>query len=135
MQAVRSLIIGMNGWSNLAGVIAGQLYKAKYGPHCRSHIKSWHVEADHARPIFAIGYDDSDRNRSMWLPEHSRIAHVDQPPPSENNLNVDSRRVRGRSNVNETERRQKADIQIWILRMRKVGTRPKRGIARPLAVH
>jgi hypothetical protein len=26
----------MNGYSNLAGVIAGQLYKSKYAPHCMS---------------------------------------------------------------------------------------------------
>lgn len=31
----RSILIGINGWSNLAGVIAGQLFKAKYGPHCK----------------------------------------------------------------------------------------------------
>jgi hypothetical protein len=24
----------MNGYSNLAGVIAGQLFKSKYAPHC-----------------------------------------------------------------------------------------------------
>lgn len=34
-QAKRSIIIGMNGYSNLAGVIAGQLYKSKYAPHCK----------------------------------------------------------------------------------------------------
>ncbi|KAH7116123.1 major facilitator superfamily domain-containing protein [Dendryphion nanum] len=32
-KGTRSLIIGINGWSNLAGVIAGQLYKPRYGPH------------------------------------------------------------------------------------------------------
>jgi len=34
-KAKRSIIIGINGWSNLAGVIAGQLYKTKYAPHCK----------------------------------------------------------------------------------------------------
>jgi hypothetical protein len=27
----------MNGYSNLAGVIAGQLFKSKYAPHCTCH--------------------------------------------------------------------------------------------------
>ncbi|ORY16997.1 major facilitator superfamily domain-containing protein [Clohesyomyces aquaticus] len=31
-KGMRAIIIGMNGWSNLAGVIAGQLFKPKYGP-------------------------------------------------------------------------------------------------------
>ncbi|RDW84106.1 uncharacterized protein DSM5745_04432 [Aspergillus mulundensis] len=31
-KASRSVILGINGWSNLAGVIAGQLFKSKYAP-------------------------------------------------------------------------------------------------------
>ncbi|KAL4982740.1 major facilitator superfamily domain-containing protein [Aspergillus falconensis] len=31
-KACRSVILGINGWSNLAGVIAGQLFKSKYAP-------------------------------------------------------------------------------------------------------
>lgn len=30
--ATRSIIMGLFGWSNLAGIIAGQLYKAQYAP-------------------------------------------------------------------------------------------------------
>ncbi|KAF2401562.1 MFS general substrate transporter [Trichodelitschia bisporula] len=30
--ATRSVLLGINGWSNLAGIIAGQLFKAKYKP-------------------------------------------------------------------------------------------------------
>ncbi|BGP49369.1 hypothetical protein JCM10450v2_005257 [Rhodotorula kratochvilovae] len=32
VTSVRALVIGINGYSNLAGVIAGQLFKPKYGP-------------------------------------------------------------------------------------------------------
>ncbi|KAL4915369.1 major facilitator superfamily domain-containing protein [Aspergillus aurantiobrunneus] len=31
-HAARSVILGINGWSNLAGVIAGQLFKSSYAP-------------------------------------------------------------------------------------------------------
>lgn len=31
----RSVILGINGWSNLAGVIAGQIFKSKYAPRCK----------------------------------------------------------------------------------------------------
>ncbi|KAL4801819.1 major facilitator superfamily domain-containing protein [Aspergillus unguis] len=31
-KACRSVILGLNGWSNLAGVIAGQLFKEEYAP-------------------------------------------------------------------------------------------------------
>jgi hypothetical protein len=31
-RGTRSIIIGINGYSNLAGVIAGQLYKKRYAP-------------------------------------------------------------------------------------------------------
>jgi hypothetical protein len=31
---------GINGYSNIAGVIAGQLFKVSYGPHCESAFSS-----------------------------------------------------------------------------------------------
>lgn len=31
-KAARSFVLGLNGYSNLAGVIAGQLFKSKYAP-------------------------------------------------------------------------------------------------------
>ncbi|KAL5362006.1 major facilitator superfamily domain-containing protein [Aspergillus floccosus] len=34
-KAARSVILGINGWSNLAGVIAGQLFKSSYAPSYR----------------------------------------------------------------------------------------------------
>ncbi|KAJ5558736.1 hypothetical protein N7461_002708 [Penicillium sp. DV-2018c] len=34
-KGTRAIILGLNGWSNLAGVIAGQLFKPKYGPSYR----------------------------------------------------------------------------------------------------
>jgi len=33
-KGVRALIVGMNGYSNIAGVIAGQLFKPVYAPSC-----------------------------------------------------------------------------------------------------
>lgn len=33
-RGTRSVVLGVNGWSNLAGVIAGQLFNAKYAPGC-----------------------------------------------------------------------------------------------------
>lgn len=35
-KGTRSVIMGVNGWSNIAGVIAGQLFKTKYRPRCKS---------------------------------------------------------------------------------------------------
>jgi hypothetical protein len=33
-KGTRSVMLGVNGWSNLAGVIAGQIFKSKYAPRC-----------------------------------------------------------------------------------------------------
>jgi hypothetical protein len=33
-KGARSVILGINGCSNIAGVIAGQVFKAKYRPRC-----------------------------------------------------------------------------------------------------
>lgn len=35
-KGTRSVMLGVNGWSNLAGVIAGQIFKSRYGPSCKS---------------------------------------------------------------------------------------------------
>lgn len=35
-KGTRSVVLGVNGWSNIAGVIAGQVYKHKYAPRCKS---------------------------------------------------------------------------------------------------
>lgn len=42
-KAKRSIVIGMNGYSNLAGVIAGQLYKSRYAPHCMYSFVELHM--------------------------------------------------------------------------------------------
>lgn len=34
-KGTRSVMMGVNGWSNIAGVIAGQLFKSKYRPRCQ----------------------------------------------------------------------------------------------------
>lgn len=33
-KGARSVVLGVNGWSNVAGVIAGQIFKDKYAPRC-----------------------------------------------------------------------------------------------------
>lgn len=38
-RGTRSVVIGLNGYSNLAGVIAGQLYKSKYAPSYNFPLK------------------------------------------------------------------------------------------------
>lgn len=39
-RGTRSVVLGVNGWSNLAGVIAGQIFNAKYAPGCESTLHS-----------------------------------------------------------------------------------------------
>jgi hypothetical protein len=34
-RGTRSVVLGINGWSNLAGVIAGQIFKARFAPTCK----------------------------------------------------------------------------------------------------
>lgn len=36
-KGARSVILGINGWSNLAGVIAGQIFKDRHAPRCKSY--------------------------------------------------------------------------------------------------
>lgn len=38
-RGTRSIVIGLNGYSNIAGVIAGQLYKSKYAPSYNFPLK------------------------------------------------------------------------------------------------
>jgi hypothetical protein len=35
-KGTRSVMLGVNGWSNIAGVIAGQIFKSQYAPRCES---------------------------------------------------------------------------------------------------
>ena len=35
-KGTRSVMMGVNGWANIAGVIASQLLKSKYRPRCQS---------------------------------------------------------------------------------------------------
>jgi MFS family permease len=37
-QATRSIIMGIYGWNNVAGVIAGQVYSSKYSPTYRTSV-------------------------------------------------------------------------------------------------
>jgi sugar phosphate permease len=34
-KGTRSVMMGVNGWANIAGVIAGQIFKHKYAPRCK----------------------------------------------------------------------------------------------------
>lgn len=45
-KGTRSVIMGVNGWSNIAGVIAGQLFKSRYRPRCKS--SSFNVRESYA---------------------------------------------------------------------------------------
>lgn len=47
-KGTRSIIIGMNGYSNIAGVIAGQLFKSSYAP-------SYHFPLVMTMILIAIG--------------------------------------------------------------------------------
>lgn len=38
-RGTRSIVIGLNGYSNVAGVIAGQLYRSKYAPSYNFPLK------------------------------------------------------------------------------------------------
>jgi len=48
-SASRSVVLGLNGWSNLAGVIAGQLFKDKYAPTCKCTFNQSQANADRNR--------------------------------------------------------------------------------------
>lgn len=47
-KATRAMIMGIFGWNNVAGVIAGQVYSSKYGP-------TYHVSASITVGIVALG--------------------------------------------------------------------------------
>lgn len=67
-QAKRSIIIGINGYSNLAGVIAGQLFKSRYGPHCTEiFCQPGSSCANCIRPFPTSNDDDLDCDRSIWI--------------------------------------------------------------------
>ncbi|KAK8043145.1 MFS general substrate transporter [Apiospora phragmitis] len=41
-KGARGVVLGVNGWSNVAGVIAGQIFKDKYAPRCEAaEIATW----------------------------------------------------------------------------------------------
>lgn len=51
----RSVIMGVNGWSNIAGVIAGQIFKSRYAPRCKSRssaVSNSTVSADDTQMRF-----------------------------------------------------------------------------------
>lgn len=49
-KGTRSVMMGVNGWANVAGVIAGQLFKTKYRPRCKCGPRRLLVESltDHS---------------------------------------------------------------------------------------
>jgi sugar phosphate permease len=44
-KGTRSVMMGVNGWANVAGVIAGQLFKTKYRPRCKCGPRRLLVES------------------------------------------------------------------------------------------
>ncbi|KAH8725364.1 major facilitator superfamily domain-containing protein [Phaeosphaeriaceae sp. PMI808] len=63
-KAKRSIIIGMNGYSSIAGVIAGQLYKSKYAPRCTYRYL---LDVFYDRPYPSSRYDGVDCNWSLRI--------------------------------------------------------------------
>ncbi|KAL5381630.1 hypothetical protein DPSP01_007078 [Paraphaeosphaeria sporulosa] len=68
-KAKRSIIIGINGYSNLAGVIAGQLFKSKYGPHYRFPLMMTMI-------LIAIGAVGFISMRMLLMWENRRRARI-----------------------------------------------------------
>lgn len=70
----------MNGWSNLAGVIAGQLFKSKYGPHCKEiEAQKRHLNSDCFRSFPTISYDDFDCYWCVRFHSNARTLDVGKP--------------------------------------------------------
>lgn len=85
----------MNGWSNLAGVIAGQLFKSRYGPHCMDifrHPNDRFTKFYRSFPSFDD--DDSNRNRSVWIHLDARSLDVGESAAFTNHADVDNGRLR-----------------------------------------
>jgi hypothetical protein len=69
-KGTRSVILGVNGWSNLAGVIAGQIFKSRYAPRCKFPRQTSHTEMGmltiHRRSA-ADHYHCHHGRRRSWL--------------------------------------------------------------------
>jgi hypothetical protein len=64
-KTTRSLVLGVNGWSNLAGVIAGQLFKSQYAPSYRFPLTV-------TMALIAVGITGFLIIRLMYMLENSR---------------------------------------------------------------
>jgi len=79
-QGVRSIIVGINGYSNLAGVIAGQLYKSKHGPTCTVLLSETNqFNTNLHRQIPADDNNDPNCNRASRLPLYPCGIYDNQP--------------------------------------------------------
>jgi hypothetical protein len=59
------VIIGINGYSNIAGVIAGQLFKAQYAPRYRYPLKVTMI-------LMAVGMVGFGAIRAVYMWENKR---------------------------------------------------------------
>ncbi|KAL2847202.1 major facilitator superfamily domain-containing protein [Aspergillus pseudoustus] len=64
-KAARSIILGINGWSNLAGVIAGQLFKSRYAPSYRYPLIVTMI-------LIAVGMGGFCAMRALYMWENRR---------------------------------------------------------------
>lgn len=87
-KAARSIILGINGWSNLAGVIAGQLFKSSYAPSYRYPLIVTMI-------LIAVGMVGFCAMRGLYMWENRRRRRVilswDEREYAEEQARVDRR--------------------------------------------
>ncbi|KAL4862948.1 hypothetical protein BDV12DRAFT_206863 [Aspergillus spectabilis] len=87
-KAARSIILGINGWSNLAGVIAGQLFKKQYAPEYRFPLVVTMI-------LIAVGMGGFCAMRGLYMWENRRrrraILSWDEREYAEERNRVDKR--------------------------------------------
>lgn len=87
-KAARSIILGINGWSNLAGVIAGQLFKSSYAPGYRYPLIVTMI-------LIAVGMVGFCAMRGLYMWENRRRRRVivswDEREYAEEQARVDRR--------------------------------------------
>jgi hypothetical protein len=64
-KSSRSFVLGLNGWSNIAGVIAGQVFKSKYGP-------SYKYSLSVTMGLIAVGMAGFIFVRAMYMLENKK---------------------------------------------------------------
>ncbi|KAL4808177.1 major facilitator superfamily domain-containing protein [Aspergillus unguis] len=68
-KGTRSIVMGLFGWNNVAGVIAGQVYSSRYGP-------DYHVSVCITLGIVAVGMLGFVASRGLYMIENRRRKRV-----------------------------------------------------------